>query len=83
MLESGAIDIIQSSLSGTQLDKGNVGNLITSIKKARDYVDEFDVKTRAKFQQALDINLSVQKMQAQAMNKLSPQFRSAVEEQEV
>lgn len=77
---SNALDVIQSSLAGTQLDKNNIQALIHSIQTARTFVDKFDQKTRAKFQQALSINLNVQRMMAQAMNTLSPQLRQATQE---
>ncbi|ALA26650.1 conjugal transfer protein TraH [Piscirickettsia salmonis] len=77
-----ALDIIQSSLSGTQLDQGNIQNLFKSIQQAREYVNELDVKSRAKYQQALSINLDVQKMMGQAMSSLSPMLRDALKNQQ-
>ena len=53
-----------------------------SIQKAKDFVSTFDTKTRAKFQQALSINLSVQKMMQQAMSSLSHELRQASQEQQ-
>lgn len=79
---SEALDIVQTSLSGTQLDQNNIQDLFKSIQQARDYVMQFDEKTRAKFQQALSINLSVQKMMQNSMSDMAPLFRQAIDNQE-
>jgi conjugative transfer pilus assembly protein TraH len=79
---SNALDVIESSLAGTQLDKNNVQSLVQSVQTARDYVTQFDTQTRARFQQALTINLNVQKMMSQAMANLSPELRMASEGQQ-
>lgn len=75
------ITVIQTSMSGTQLDKNNVQNLIDSIQKARRFIDQFDMQTRARFEQALAINQGVQNMVSHAFRDLSPVLRQAVEEQ--
>ncbi len=77
-----ALSVIQASLSGTQLDKNNVQSLFESIQKAHDFVDEFDRKTRARYEQALQINQGVQRMVSHAFKTLSPVLRQAVEEQD-
>ncbi|APS84683.1 conjugal transfer protein TraH (plasmid) [Piscirickettsia salmonis] len=77
-----ALDIIQSSLNGTQLDQGNIQDLFKSIQKAHEYVDDLDTKSRAKYQQALSINLDVQKMMSQAISNLSPMLRDALRNQQ-
>ena len=79
---SQALDIVQTSLSGTQLDQNNIQQLFKSIQQAREFVEQFDEKTRAKFQQALAINLSVQNMMKGSMSDLAPMFRQAVQNQE-
>lgn len=79
---SNALDIIDSSLSGTELDKSNIQNLVASIQKAKEFVEGFDVKTRAKFQQALSLNLGVQKLMGQAFQSLTPELREAREAQQ-
>jgi conjugative transfer pilus assembly protein TraH len=55
---------------------------VQSVQTARDYVTQFDTQTRARFQQALTINLNVQKMMSQAMANLSPELRMASEGQQ-
>lgn len=77
-----ALNIIQSSLSSTQLDKENIKTLIESIQSAKNYVIKLDEQTRSRFQQALDMNLKIRQMLQQASSNLSPKLKEAFEGQE-
>ena len=78
---SNALDVINSSLAGTALDKGNIQDLLKSIQDAQKYVSDLDTKTKLKYQQAVELNQSVQAMQKEAMSQLSTKLKVAVSQQ--
>lgn len=79
---SEVLDIIESSLSSTQLDQSAIQNLFSSLQKTKEYVLQFDQQNRAAFEQALSINRSIESMSQDAMSGLSPLFKNAISQQQ-
>lgn len=75
-----AVTVIRGSLAGKSLGGDNEATIYRSIENARKIIEAFQRQSRADFNQVMQVNINVQKLQAQSVHQLSGLLQQGYED---
>lgn len=75
-----AVTVIRGSLAGKSLGGDNEATIYRSIENARKIIASFERRAHADFNQVMEVNINVQKLQSQSVHQLSGLLQQGYED---